>query len=999
MLDGIRAYSLFQATLGARINALNYEVETKFQRFCDTATCPFGPGNTSFKYQFNVSEAFQGVSFNSELVVLNGVETSNVVACIRTETTPILQPFAWYPLVFGVLGIALLVGATFLLTSYLNPWTGTKNVYLWSSNFGHDSSVVRLLTPGFFDFIKYLQFAVFLTSLSLQYPGFLQPVISTFAWSCLWFPATMLAGNSGKLQDGLYLSNATYGIQSMSQIVQISAMENIWGGFMIYLLIIVCGVLFLCESGALAVWGWRKARKLESSDLKKRNLPFVIGLILRLIFNLFAYPLLVFSFFQCLVTSQTKVYLTVLAVLVIVAWVLTSAWIIYQLYTTKPRHALFDDLNNMLRYGTFYNTFNEQGSMFFLVDFLTVFMRGITVGVIQASGLAQLILLAIIELLNFFCILVMKPFDKDTSQNLITCLMCALRFTLIFLSLPFVKTLDIDVVVRQWLGYIILICHALVFLLFLMHAFQVTIEVISRYNGAGTDEKAGAIFSLSQLSRRRKSVKAPNEKLSLPEGMSQKTGDGQLSLPKDPNNTAQISPTINSPQESFVANTLLSRRQTYGTTHTGSATRDSMYDDIYVSSPVSEISSIGVSTPLSANPNSHSSTGYYRKPRRRPSSHEWANVNQFMHQDDAAAKETAAMNGAEVAEIRAGLVSPPPAGVDYAVREADVYYTKRQYSSHSRKKKRSRRKQKQEDVPEGGDGEHDTAAPFEFGRYGSIDSGTYVGHYPDGRMSMSRDESGFQTGVLTSSSKHRPDNPNSFIGLLEVDPASDTAGSSSNKDAEVLEQQEQQEQPKPTDGFTRLAGWLKLKGKRPSFLARGSSSKDEPSIEPRGFEVIRRGPIRPYQQSESDTSSSASSLSGSDSDDEDHHHEHENPPVVENVVDIPARSVLRPTNNVDSYAAVNADHAAIPPLSTSSSSNAFIFPSSTTTITPMNINANNSSSGSTATGVPPPVVLGDDSSRHTPTLRLITDPDILQSQQGSLSSNRSLNRPRRPVDE
>lgn len=920
-------------------------------------------------------------------MVLDGIETSNVVACIRTETTPILQPFAWYPLVFGILGIALLVGATFLLTSYLNPWTGTKNVYLWSSNFGHDSSVVRLLTPGFFDFFKYMQFAVFLTSLSLQYPGFLQPVISTFAWSCLWFPSTIIAGDAGKLRDGLYLSNSTYGIESMSQIVQISALENIWSGFIVCLLIVVGGVVFLCECGALTVWGWKKARKLESSDFMKRNLPFVIGLILRIIFNLFAYPLLVFSFFQCLVTSKTPVYLTVLAALIIVAWVLSSAWIIYRIYTTKPRHALFDDLNNMLRYGTFYNTFNEQGSMFFLVDFMTLFMRGITVGVIQASGLAQLILLAIIELLNFFCILVMKPFDKETNQNLITCLMCALRFTLISLSLPFVKTLDVDIVVRQWLGYVILICHALVFLLFLMHAFQVTIEVISRYNGAGTDEKAGAIFSLSQLSRRRKSVKAPNEKLSLPEGIAQKGGEGQWSLPEDPNNPSQLSPTINSPQESFVANTLLSRRQTYGTTHTGSAARDSMYDDIYVSSPVSEISSIGVSTPLSANPNSHSSTGYYRKPRRRPSTHEWANVNQLLRQDDIAAKETAAIHGAEVAEIRAGLVSPPPAGVDYAVREADVYYTKRgQYSSHSSRKKRNRRKRKQEDVagvPEAGDGDDD-AAPFQFGRSGSIDSGTYADHDLDGRISESRDESGFQTGVLTSSSKHRPDNPNSLIGLLEVDPASVTTGSS-NKDVE-----DERELRKATDGFTRLAGWFKSKGKRSSFWAR--SSKEEPSIEPRGFEVIRRGPIRPYHKSESDTS-----LSGSESDEDSDGNDNAE------AADIPARSVLRPTNNVDPYAAVNAvnaDHAATPPFSSSSSSNAFIFPSSAATITVSNIN----SSGTATPAAPLPPVAGDDSSpgRHTPILRLITDPDILhhhhhqqpqpQPRQGS-SSNPSLNRP------
>lgn len=825
-------------TLRSQLNALQYRVQDIYSRLCESASCPFGPGNVSFSYQFNISDAYQGIAFNTKFVILNSADTSNVLGCVQVEVAPILESYAWYVLVFCVFGIALFVGATYILTAYLNPWTGTKNVYLWSSNFGRDTSVIRLITPGFFDFVKYLQFALFLTSLSLDYPIYLQPVISTFSWSCLLFTSSLIAKNTGDLYDGLYIGNATYGLELMSQINQIASPSDVWAGFIIYFLLATAGICLIWEIVAVATWFWQKYRD-GIFELRTRNLSFIIGIVLKISHNLLAYPLLTFSFFQCIITPKGgPIYLTVLAVLVIVAWVLVALWVSRVLIGAKPRQAIFDDFPTMLRYGTFYSTYTEQGSMFFIVEFVTTFFRGVSVGAIQTSGLAQIILLAIIELFHFFCILIIKPFEKETSMNLVSCLFSILRFVLIFLSLPFLNSLHIDVVVRQWLGYMILIVHAIVLLLFLMHGIQVVVEVILRYNGIVTDEDTGAIYSIKQLARRRKTgidTGIPDSKRHST--LTHKPGsslDGRLLLlPDDPNSVNGRSPVLDNNGESSTGTSTV-------------ANRDFAYDDLYIASPTSRNSFID---------ESRNSIGYYRKPRRRGSLYDRGVVNPFAGSNGEDENDGDALNnenGTELDAIRVGLVSPPPAGVNYAVRESDVYFTKRgQRGPHKKKKKHHHKHRESGDISNIEVEEEQN--PYD---YGSYTPSTFMDStQPNNRLSDYGDHEGISNentdsgGVLTTS-KHRSRNPNSLVGLLDGERESHPG----------FEGLTSPEQGQPSRASAVL-DWFK--GKRASFFSKGY---EEPSIEPRGFEVVSRGPIQTrrlsseYSDSSSETDSDTSSV-------------------------------------------------------------------------------------------------------------------------------------------
>lgn len=666
---------------------LQYQVQNTYTRLCDkAASCPF-TGNTSFSFQFNVSDAYQGVSFNTRFILLNGVDTENVLGCILTETSPIVQDYAWYPLVFIIFGIVLLTAATFVLASWLDPFTGTKNIMHWGCNFVNDPNVIRLITPGVFDFFKYLQFAVFLACLSLDYPGIYSPFVSSFSWSCLFFPSSVVANKKSEVSDGLYLATASFGLQRFSEILQMKNSYDIWGSFMVYMFILTGGFVLMFQ---LCVFGRYLYNKVHRDD-GKFNAPetgsFAVGIVVRMFFNLFAFPLLVFTFFQFFVSPRgSPVYLTVLAALLLVAWLAIAAWIGHQLFRTLPRETLFTDNRLAMKFGTFYNTYTEQGSIFFAIDLLTVLLRSIAVGAVQRSGLAQIILLAVIEIFYFFSLIVYKPFDPDTSMNLVSCLTSGLRFVLIFLSLPFLNSLDVDLITRQWLGYVILVIHGLVILLFLMHAVQVVVEVLVRRSSASADDKSSTVFCMKKLSRRKK-------------------GTAMVEVKEPLASMDSTNPEV----KSYDENTLLSR----GPTQKSFGNKSSLGGG-YVTSPVSEVSSSIVATPLSAHLLRSDSETFYRKPRRRVNSHD---------------PTTNAVNGTagkEVDALRSEVVSPPPAGVDYAVREADLYYRKQgQYGPAKRQKSK-----RQADSNMAGDfaekvedpefaGEHDTVSNLQEDSTGS----------------------------------------------------------------------------------------------------------------------------------------------------------------------------------------------------------------------------------------------------------------------------------------
>lgn len=414
--------------------------------------------------------------------------------------TPLKNALAYVPLM-----ILILVGIGTITAAMYTPW-GTTDIFRWTSNYGRDEDVLRLVTPGFADCLQYLQFVVLTGSLSLDYPGFFQPAVSHGSWSALMFNQSFVhSGGYTPLVDGVYAINGTYGLTRMRQLVGMTSNQDIWPGMMIWLLVILGAILVLTQLGFSLRWVHRELAHTSEQDLRAKNIPFTVGNVIRVVFNFLLLPIISLSFFQLVTANGSPAYSVALAAVVIVVLLCFSIWFVRMIISTRPKSHLFDDLPTVLLYGPLYNTYSDDAAAFAMVPIFLNFLRGVAIGALQPSGIAQVVLLAICEVVSVLTVIAFRPFPGPTHMNLYHCVFSCIRFLTIILSVVFVPSLTVGNAARGWIGYVILVLHALVLMFgFFLSALQTLIEVMARLAGAGGATRGGLakVFGKRQLSRR-----------------------------------------------------------------------------------------------------------------------------------------------------------------------------------------------------------------------------------------------------------------------------------------------------------------------------------------------------------------------------------------------------------------------------------------------------------------------------------------------------------------
>lgn len=497
------------STLFSDFKLLTYSAyDAPAEQFCNTlinGTCPLGPyfnANSSdpytlpaFSIAHNFSSPYSFGTLASTVRVISGDEGAESLACISADVTPDLGSkitglITWLPAIILILkGIATLAAAIY------SPW-GTSDIFKWSSNYGRDEDLLRLVTPGFGDCLQYIQFVALMGSLSLQYPGFYQPAVSNTAWSLLLFNQSFVTHGDGyqSLSDGVYTTNGTYGITRMSQLVGMTDVMDIWACMAIWLLVIAGIVVALCQLGFFCRWAYRHLTSTTEQDLRHKNFPFTIGNLVRLMFNYFILPIAALSLFQLVISLRSPASVVAMAALLLVLMIGSAGWILRVIFKTKPRTYLFDDMATVLMYGPLYNTYSDSAAPFAFIPVVITFMRGVAIGAVQPSGIAQIIVLAICEVILILTLNAFRPFQGQTSMNAYHTFFATVRLITILLSVAFVPTLGVDQAPRGWIGYAILLLHACVLVFgFFLNAAQTIIEVIARSMGVGGDAQHGAI--------------------------------------------------------------------------------------------------------------------------------------------------------------------------------------------------------------------------------------------------------------------------------------------------------------------------------------------------------------------------------------------------------------------------------------------------------------------------------------------------------------------------
>ncbi|CAN8098772.1 unnamed protein product [Discula destructiva] len=525
-------------TLHDSVTVLTYEPYAEDFDFCDkaltNATCPLGPvfntsqitsieglPSISMARTFYTSYAF--TSFTPEFTIIYGDEGKSMIGCVSTTVTPDLGGLAWM-LKFLPMVVLTSVGLATLFASIYSPW-GTTDIFHWSSNFGRHNDLLRLVTPGFGDCLQYIQFIVLTGGLTLDYPGFYQPIVSQASWSALMFNQSFVSKEPGfqAVRDGIYYTNGSYGLEQISQLVGMSQVQDIWAGMMVWLMTIIMIATVVTQLGFAMQLIRRIVRNDQEEDLRNKNLPFTVGNVVRVVFNFFLLPLVALSMFQLVEAFQSPAYTVALAAVTIVLLLVFAAWLLYLIMSTKPRSVLFDDLSTVLLYGPLYNTYSDEAAAFALIPVLLTFIRGIGIGAVQPAGIAQIIILAICEVVQVITLNAFKPFSSPTSMNAYHTLFSVLRFTSIILMTAFIPQLEVNDGSKGWIGYVILLIHGGVLVLcFMLNALQTFIEVVARLMGAGGDDNKGLsqgplsrIFGARQLSRRTSRRGAPSRQSQL----------------------------------------------------------------------------------------------------------------------------------------------------------------------------------------------------------------------------------------------------------------------------------------------------------------------------------------------------------------------------------------------------------------------------------------------------------------------------------------------------
>ena len=230
-------------TLFADFTVLTYTAyNAKASSFCahlEHGSCPLGPSfyanssDPSDLSSFQVSHGFGSLyefsTLDATITIISGDHGGATLACISADITPALGPSITTLIIWLPAAILIFKGVATLAAAMWSPW-GSFDIFTWSSNYGRDEDLLRLVTPGFGDCLQYIQFVTLMGSLTLSFPGFFQPALSNTAWSLLLFNTSYVSHGHGtqSLVDGVYATHGVYGLDIMYELIGMSEAQDLW---------------------------------------------------------------------------------------------------------------------------------------------------------------------------------------------------------------------------------------------------------------------------------------------------------------------------------------------------------------------------------------------------------------------------------------------------------------------------------------------------------------------------------------------------------------------------------------------------------------------------------------------------------------------------------------------------------------------------------------------------------------------------------------------------
>lgn len=433
----------------------------------------------SFGFSYNLNSSFTLGSLAAFLRVKYGDKEATEIGCVSLVVTPEIDPMIAGMIMYMPIFVLVLVGIAILLGAIWSPWR-SSDAFLWLKNHGQDPDLLQLVTPSFGDCLHYIQFIFLTGGLTLNYPGFYQPIASKFAWSALMISSGFLESSSGwgSAIDGIYVTHGDYGLEKLSQLIGIAEVKNIWTCMTIWLLGIIMLSSAIIQLGFFFRWANRRFFQTHEEDLREKNVPYSVGNLIRIVFNYFLLPIVALSMFQFVVASKTPLFKVALSVLLLSFVIGFTVWLLKFIILTTPKSLFFEDHRTILLYGSFYNTLSDDKIYYAPLPVIITFIRGIAIGAVQAFGIWQLVLLALCEVVTVLSIYGVQPYHSQSSMNAYQISFSATRLASLLLMISFEPFLGVPEGTKGWIGYSILFMHCIVLVIgFMLNAIQTIMEV------------------------------------------------------------------------------------------------------------------------------------------------------------------------------------------------------------------------------------------------------------------------------------------------------------------------------------------------------------------------------------------------------------------------------------------------------------------------------------------------------------------------------------------
>ncbi|RHZ43680.1 uncharacterized protein CDV56_100195, partial [Aspergillus thermomutatus] len=308
---------------------------------------------------------------------------------------------------------------------------------------------IRKVVIDVADYVRHLQFIFLAGCLTMEYPGFYQPIVSQLAWSSLlyWSGPVDHGFTYPGIEDGIYTTNGTYGLEYMAQNLGFPTMLDIMFDALINLCILVSVIVTIM----LVVWlikcGSRRGVTFDSVPVQIAEASRSIVGVTLLFFSL---PLLAYLAYQLMLVGYLPSYRICLVVLMIGVLIGSNCFIARYQTKQKPRRS-HDSSQAFPRFQTSIEHFAH-----YLLYGLPL-IQGLAIGGLQLWGWAQLFLLGGCEAIVLAHLILQHRRRIIFFQSA----WCAVvRLLTLILSIAFVCPSSEPT--RQWIGYFILVLHGVV---------------------------------------------------------------------------------------------------------------------------------------------------------------------------------------------------------------------------------------------------------------------------------------------------------------------------------------------------------------------------------------------------------------------------------------------------------------------------------------------------------------------------------------------------------